>query len=365
MTSSSNSQTFVTQPSIAPLEEYVEILRGAWESGILTHNGPILQRLERELELRWDTRNLVVMTNGTVALQLALKALGLKGEIITTPFTWVATASAIIWENCVPVFVDVDPETFNIDPSKIEAAITHKTSGILPVHVFSNPCDVDAIDAVAKANGLKVIYDAAHATGVDYNGRSVMEYGDIAAMSFHATKLFNSGEGGACLATDDDLFERLRRLRFFGYDSTKDIVDEGCNGKMTELHAALGVANIKYMDNVELKRKQVFEAYFERLKSLDCITFQKFDPDAYNYSYMPIVFDSEERLLKVMAKLNEQNIFPRRYFYPSLNLVKALAPYSPMPVSESLANRIICLPSYTNLDFDKVTEICDIISASV
>ena len=359
---SSDKPTFVTLPSIAPIEEYVDILKPAWESGILTHNGPILRRLERELEAYWNTQNLVVMTNGTVAIQLAIKALGLTGEVITTPFTWVATASSIIWERCTPVFVDVDPDTFNIDPAKIEDAISHKTSAILPVHVFSNPCDVEAIDVIAKNYNLKVIYDAAHATSVNYMGKSVMEYGDISAMSFHATKLFNSGEGGACIATDEALFKRLRRLRFFGYDTDKSIVDEGCNGKMTELHAALGVANLKYMPAVELKRKQIYETYYGMLKSLGWITFQQFDPKSYNYSYMPIIFDTEIRLLSIMEKLNAANIYPRRYFYPSLNKVSRLAPYSDMPISESLASRIICLPSYTTLTMNQISRICNIIS---
>lgn len=361
MKTSKTKPIYVTLPSIAPIEEYIEILKDAWQSGILTHNGPILQRLEKELRNYWGTKNLAITTNGTVAIQLAIKALELKGEVITTPFTWVATASSILWEQCTPVFVDIDPQTFNIDPSKIEDAISYKTSGILPVHVFSNPCDVKNIDLIAKKHHLKIIYDAAHATSVKYQNKSIMEYGDISATSFHATKLFNSGEGGACITTDDDLFERIKRLRFFGYNDNKEIVDSGCNGKMTELHAALGVANMKYMSGVEAKRRQIFELYHDQLKHLDWLRFQKFDPDSYNYSYMPIVLDTEERLLKVLAKLNSINVYPRRYFYPSLNIVKALAPFSPMPYSEELAKRIICLPSFDTLAFDQISAICETI----
>lgn len=191
-----NEPVYVTKPSLAPLEEYKQVLESAWNSGVLTHNGPLVQKLEKELEAYLKVDNLVAMTNGTIALQLAIKAFGLKGEIITTPFTWIATASAIQWENCTPVFVDIDPKTFNIDPSKIQDAITHRTCGIMPVHVFGNPCDTDAIQTIAAKHNLKVIYDTAHGMCVNYKGKSLLAYGDITATSFHATKIFNSGEGG-------------------------------------------------------------------------------------------------------------------------------------------------------------------------
>ncbi len=351
-------------PSLAPLEEYKQWLEKAWDSGILTHNGPLVQRLEKELMAYLGVENLVVVTSGTIALQLAIKALRLKGEIITTPFTWIATVSAIQWENCTPVFVDINPETFNIDPGKIEAAITHRTSAIMPVHVFGNPCDMERIEDIARKHDLKVIYDAAHAMCINYKGKSILAYGDISATSFHATKIFNTAEGGACVAGNDELFMKLRRLRFFGHDENKDIVDEGCNGKMTEVHAALGLANLPYQDEVLKKRKTIFERYFENLKNMDFIRFQSFDKEAYNYSYLPVVFDSEERLLKVRASLNENNIFPRRYFYPSLNTVKAVAPYTPMPLSEDLAQRILCLPSHSRLEMEKVDLISEIIIQS-
>ena len=309
-------------------------------------------------------QNLVIVTNGTIALQLAIKALRLQGEIITTPFTWIATASAIRWQDCVPVFVDIDPETFNIDPEKIEDAITDRTCALMPVHVFGNPCEVEKIEKIARRHHLKVIYDAAHAMCVDYEGKSILEYGHISATSFHATKIFNTGEGGACVTGDKDLFERLRRLRFFGHNDAKDIVDEGCNGKMTEVHAALGLANLPYQDAVLKKRRAIFERYFENLKGVDVSRFQKFDREAYNYSYMPLVFDSEKRLLQVQAELNKNNIFPRRYFYPSLNTVKAVAPYRPMPLAENLAQRILCLPSHNRLPMETVDFISNVIVQS-
>ncbi|MCP5105098.1 MAG: DegT/DnrJ/EryC1/StrS family aminotransferase, partial [bacterium] len=294
---------YVTMPFLAPLEEYCRVLESAWASGILTHNGPLVQKFEKELEAYLHTRNLVAMTNGTIALQLAIRALGLKGEIITSPFTWIATASAIQWEYCTPVFTDIDPGTFNIDPARIEDAITHRTCAIMPVHVFSNPCDVETIDEIARRRGLKVISDAAHAMCVDYKGKSILEYGDISATSFHATKIYNSGEGGACVTPDDDLFQRLRRMRFFGHADNKDIVDEGCNGKMTEVHAALGLANLVHQDEVLKKRKTIFHRYYENLKDMDYIRFQEIEEGAYNYSYMPILFDTEERLFQTLEKL--------------------------------------------------------------
>lgn len=355
---------YVTAPSLASLEEYMRVLESAWESGILTHNGPLVQKLEKELMAYLGIKNLVIVTNGTVALQLAIKALRLKGEIITSPFTWIATASAIQWENCVPVFVDIDPGTFNIDPGKIEDAITHRTCAIMPVHVFGNPCEVEKIEDIARRHHLKVIYDAAHAMCVNYNGKSILQYGDISATSFHATKIFNTGEGGGCVTNDDGLFERIRRLRFFGHDETKDITDEGFNGKMTEVHAALGLANLPYQDEVLKKRRAIFDRYFENLKNVDSIRFQKFDKNAYNYSYLPVVLASEAQLLEIVSKLNKNNIFPRRYFYPSLNTVKAVAPYSPMPLSEDLAQRILCLPSHSRLEMGQVDLISEIIIQS-
>ena len=360
-TTMANKKTLVTAPSLASLDEYKALLQSAWDSGILTHNGPLLQRLEKELAAYFNLKNIVVLVNGTVAIQLPIRAMKLQGEIITTPFTWVATSSAIIWEGCRPVYVDIDPYTLNIDPAKIEAAITHKTSAILPVHVFSNPCDMEAIESIAKKHNLKVIYDAAHAVAVNYKGKSVMEYGDCSATSFHATKLYNTGEGGACITTNVDLHEQLKRLRFFGYDSNKEIVEDGQNGKMTEIHAALGLANLPYLANVCKRRKEIFEEYKAQLGDLDFLYFQKFNPESYNYSYMPVVFDTPERLDKVDGLLQANNIFGRRYFSPSLNTVKALGAYTPMPYSESIANRIMCLPSFTDLGSEKIKEICDLI----
>lgn len=356
-------KTFVTVPSLGSLEEYMELLQIPWESGILTHNGPLVRQLEEELNQYLNINSMIAVTNGTVALQLALKALNLKGEIITTPFSWIATCSSIIWEHCTPVFVDIDPNTFNLDPAKIESALSHKTVGIMPVHVFSNPCDVVAIDEIGKRNGLKVIYDAAHAMCVDVNGKSILEYGDISATSFHATKLFNTGEGGGCTSPYPELYEKMKRIRFFGHNDAKEIIEDGCNGKMTEIHAALGLVNMRYLDSVREQRKTIFDKYVEGLHAVsERFQYQKIDQKAYNYSYMPLVFESEEILLGIDEALKASEIYGRRYFYPSLNLIRTNGPYHAMPVSEDIAKRIYCLPSHSRLTAHKQEEIIEIVS---
>lgn len=353
---------YVTMPSLPPLAEYMEVLEGPWASGVLTHHGPLVQRLERELQELLRLEHLVAVTNGTVALQLAIRALGVEGEVLTTPFSWIATCSAIQWQGCRPKFVDIDPETFNIDVAKLEEAITDETSAILAVHVFSNPCDVEAIARIADRRNLKVIFDAAHAMCVSYKGRSLLEYGDVSGTSFHATKLFNTGEGGACVTTDGDVAGRLRRMRFFGHDEEKQIVDVGMNGKMTEVHAALGLANLKRLDAVLKKRRAIYDAYRNGLAAVDWVSFQKIDPEAYNYSYMPVVFEDEDRLSEVLRKLVEEQIHARRYFYPALNTINAVSEYTAMPNAEALAKRILCLPSYDRLSLEQVGSICRIVA---
>lgn len=360
----SDKPIYVTQPSLAPLEEYTELLEQVWSSGILTHNGPMVQRLEKELESWLGVKHFKAVTNGTVAIQMAIKALELKGEIITTPFTWVATLSAIKWEGCTPVFCDIEPESFNIDPAKIEAAITENTVAIMPVHVFGNPCDVDAIEAIAKKHNLKVIYDAAHAIGSTYQGRSLLEYGDISATSLHATKLLNTGEGGGCITTDDALAKKLERIRFFGHDDAKEIVEDGFNGKMTEIHAALGIANMKYGDEVLADRKRKYQLYRDGLKDLPDLQFQVCNFGESNFSYFPLVFDSEATLLKVEAALCAQKIFARRYFYPSVNALEHIVDYASMPLSEDISSRILCLPLYLELEESMIAKVIDLILVS-
>tara|TARA_B110000879_G_scaffold207485_1_gene291265 strand:- start:1739 stop:2863 length:1125 start_codon:yes stop_codon:yes gene_type:complete len=372
-----NKPIYVTQPSLAPLEEFNEYLEQIWASGVMTHNGPMMQLLEKDVSAYEDVSDTICVANGTIAMQLAIRAMDLQGEIITTPFTFIATANSIIWERCTPIFVDIDPETWNIDPEKIEAAITDKTSAILPVHVFSNPCDVVRIQQIADKQGLKVIYDAAHAMCVKVNGKSIMTYGDVSATSFHATKLFNTCEGGACFTRNEELAMRIRRMRFFGFDESKEVVDDGLNAKMTEVSAALGLANLKHLDEVRKNRREKYELYQSLLEDLEYITFQKFDPEEYNYSYMPVLFDTEDRVLKTLEKLAEENVYPRRYFYPSLHggsrcgtcactssrrstCMKNFEKID-LPVAESVASRIACLPLYDGLTEEDIRMICGLI----
>jgi dTDP-4-amino-4,6-dideoxygalactose transaminase len=354
---------YVTQPSLAPLNEFVDLLKDTWDTGILTHNGPLVRKLEADLCKTLNVDHLSVVTNGTIALQVAIKALELKGEIITTPFSWVATISAIKWEGCTPVFCDIDEDTFNIDPHKIEALITDKTVAIMPVHVFGNPCDVDTIEIIAKKHGLKVIYDAAHAIGSTIKRTSLLEYGDISATSFHGTKLFNTAEGGGCITKDLCLSKKIERIRFFGHDDDKVIVEDGFNGKMTEIHAALGLANLKYYSEVLEDRELKYKKYKTELCQLENISFQKLAIGNINFSYFPIVFKSESMLLKIESLLNENNIYPRRYFYPSINNLLGIVDYQKCPVSESLSKRILCLPLYKNLSLNDLGLIIQLIKS--
>ena len=334
---------YVTMPTLAPLQEVDAYLEKIWASGVMTHNGPLVQQFEREFSAWSGVEKTVAVCNGTLAIQLAIRALNLPkgGEIITTPFTFIATISSILYEGYKPIFVDIDPETLNIDPSKIEAAITDKTVAILPVHVFGNPCDVKAIDNVAAKHNIKVIYDAAHAVGVKVNGRSVFSYGDISATSFHATKLLNTSEGGGIIAKDPAVDERLRQLRFFGYNAAKDVACVGTNAKMTEVNAAIGLANLRYMDAIIADRKAKYKAYKDIISSCSGLSFQLIG-ESCNCSYFPVVFESEDMLLKVDSALKANNVFARRYFWPSVNTYKAICPDAAQcPMSEDTANRIL------------------------
>lgn len=350
---------YVTQPTLAPLSDVIPLLEGVWDSGVMTHNGPLVQRFEKECASALGIKQMVAVGNGTIAIQMAIRALELSGEIITTPFTFVATINAILWEHCTPVFVDIDPDTLNMDPKKIAAAITSKTVAIMPVHVFGNPCNVEAIQKIAGAHGLKVIYDAAHAVGADYNGQSLLSYGDISVTSFHATKMLNTAEGGGCITMDDELHRRLQQIRFFGYDENKEIVRNGFNGKMTEVHAAVGIANLAYLARALADRKRKHTRYQDLLSESPRLAFQKINQST-NYSYFPVVFQSEEAVLYVANSLQENGIVPRRYFYPSVNTYTEIVNYQPAPVSEDIANRILCLPLYYNLsdgDIDRIAQL--------
>lgn len=338
----------VTKPFLPPRKEYDKYVVDIWERQWLTNHGPLVNELETRLKQYLGASNLMFVANGTIAIQIAIKALQLTGEIITTPFSYVATTSTIVWENCIPVFVDIDPETFNIDVNKIEAAITKKTKAILATHVFGNSCDIDAIQAIADKHHLKVIYDAAHCFGSLYKGRSVFEYGDISTTSFHATKIFHTVEGGAIFTRDVEMLKQIGLLRNFGHTSPVTFDGAGINAKNSEFHAAMGLCCLNYMDEILRTRRKQWEHYKSILHVPKLQQLKITSGCGFNGAYFPLVFESQDILLKVTEALNLQYIFPRRYFYPSLNTLNYVNE-SACPQSESIAERVLCLPLYHSL----------------
>jgi len=351
----------VTKPFLPPQEIYQNYLEGIWQRNWLTNMGPLASQLEMELKSCLDVIHLLFVTNGTVALQMAIKALDLKGEIITTPFSFVATTSAIVWENCQPVFVDIDAVSLNIDANLIEAAITEKTSAILATHVYGNPCDVSQIEAIAQKHNLKVIYDAAHAFGVEINGKSVFEYGDISTCSMHATKLYHSIEGGLVITRDANLLKKLAHMRNFGFDGPEIFTELGINGKNSEFHAAMGLANLKYLEVIHQRRKEITERYDEKLKNLKARRPIWHKASENNFAYYPLVFESEALMLQCVELLKLNEIFTRRYFYPSLATSLPYVQPQELPVTADIAQRVLCLPLYYDLTLEEVDLICRLI----
>lgn len=354
----------VTKTFLPPIEEYQLQVQRAWDNAWLTNRGELILELEEKLKSYLNSDNIIITNNGTLPLQIALKLLANNGEVITTPFSYVATTAAILWENCTPVFVDIDEDYLTIDETKIEAAITENTTAILATHVFGNPCNVEAIEAIAKKHHLKVIYDAAHAFGVQYNGQCIFDFGDVSTCSFHATKLFHTAEGGALFAKDKTLFQQLFYSHNFGHNGPLDFHGLGINGKISELQAAMGLAVFPYMDHIISERKKVVDFYTENLNFKSVKPIKIRENTQWNYSYYPVVFDSEAKLLQVQKVLNNNQIFPRRYFYPSLNTIQFVKG-KPMPISESSASRILCLPLYVGLGEKELNQIVSLLNSSV
>ena len=351
----------VTKTFLPPIEEYTKQVQRAWNNQWLTNRGELVLELEQKLKDYLKVSHVIATNNGTTPLQIALKLMGNSGEIITTPFSYVATTAAIIWENCTPVFVDIHLEYLTIDETKIEAAITSKTTAILATHVFGNPCHVAAIEAIALKHNLKVIYDAAHAFGVSYNGKSIFEFGDISSCSFHATKLFHTGEGGAMFANDATLQAQLFYSHNFGHNGPLAFHGLGINAKMSELQAAMGLSVLPYMEHIIAERKKVVNFYNANLDFTKLQTLKLRENTTWNYSYYPVIFESEAQLLHVQEKLNGHQIFPRRYFYPSLNTIDFVKG-AEMTVSESVTARILCLPLYLGLSKPELEEIILIVN---
>jgi dTDP-4-amino-4,6-dideoxygalactose transaminase len=338
----------VTKTFFPPISEYNTQLERIWENEWLTNRGELVLELEEKLKNYLNVSDILIMNNGTIPIQIALKLLAKGGEVITTPFSYVATTSSIVWEGCTPVFVDIHPEYLTIDETKIEGVISDKTTCILATHVFGNPCHVEEIERIAKKYGLKVIYDAAHCFGVKYKGRSIFEYGDVSTCSFHATKVFHTGEGGASFCKDKDLQHQIFYSHNFGHNGPLEFHGLGINGKISELQAAMGLAVLPHMNQILESRKRVDDHYNASLNFNNISKVKIRENVNWNYSYYPVIFESENVLLSVQKNLNSVGIFPRRYFNPSLNTLPYLENIS-MPISESIASSVLCLPIYADL----------------
>ena len=349
----------VTTPFLPPRKEYQRLVDSIFQENWLTNNGPLLRQLETEVPAFLNSSPMQFVSNGTIALQLAIRALNLKGEIITTPFSYVATCTSIIWEHCSPVFVDIASDGYNIDARKIEQAISRRTSAILATHCFGIPCEVEIIDSIAKKHGLRVIYDGAHCFGSTVKDKSVFDFGDVTTCSFHATKLFHSVEGGGVFSSDEAILEKIALLRNFGHDGPEKFNGIGINGKNSELHAAMGMAILPYMPAILARRKEIAHAYYDGISHLP---LELIDPNVsgWNAAYIPALFQSEAQCLRVKSALEAREIYARRYFYPSLDVVHPTT-NQPCPLARSKSSRILCLPSFHTMTNEELDQVCKVV----
>ena len=364
MPESTTESIYVAKPFLPPIDDYLKYIERIWQSRQLTNNGPLVQELEARLKEFLKVKHCLVVSSGTIALQLTIKALGLKGSIITTPFSFVATSSVIVWEGCKPVYVDIAPQSLCLDPVLIEDALTPDTTAILATHVYGYPCDVEKIQQIADRHGLKVIYDAAHAFGVRYKGQSILNYGDMSTLSFHATKLFHTVEGGAVITNNDELAERIFYMRNFGIKNETEFTEPGINAKCSEFHAAMGLCMLPYVPKTISRRRKISELYDSLLEGKNIVRIPIPQDIEYNYPYYSIFFQDEASLIKATAVLNSNNVFPRRYFYPSLNNLPYIEKQK-APITEDLANRVLCLPLYNDLSDDECKSIAKTINLYV
>jgi len=360
----------VTKPFLPPLEEFIPYLNQIWDSGQLTNNGPFHQQFEEELAEYLGVKYVSLFTNATLALVTALQALNITGEVITTPYSFVATTHALWWNNIKPVFVDIEPEYCNLDPEKIEAVITPKTTAIMPVHVYGNPCNVRRINEIADIYGLKVIYDACHSFGVKINNESVLNFGDLSILSFHATKVFNTFEGGAIISHNKSMKKRIDFLKNFGFSGETTVVAPGINAKMSEIQAAMGLLQLKYIDKNIYKRHEITQYYGEWLNKISGIKLLNDIPNVkHNYSYLPIFVDVDKYGIsrdELYENLKEHNTYTRRYFYPLISqfpTYRGLESAQPgkLPVAEKAVDQVICLPLYPELQANTIDSICSFI----
>lgn len=361
---------YVTRPSLPPLSDFIPYLEQIWESRVVTNGGPFHKKLEDELCEYLGVPNISLFTNGTIALVTALQALRITGEVITTPYSFVATSHSLLWNNIRPVFVDVEDKTLNIDPQKIEAAITPQTTAILAVHCYGRPCDVDAIQRIADTYNLKVIYDAAHAFGIKCHCGSVLNHGDLSVLSFHATKVFNTFEGGAIICQDAKTKQRIDYLKNFGIADEVTVVAPGINGKMSEFNAALGLLQLKHIDEYINKRRSIYLKYRERLGTVAGIQLLGEEwVDGNNFAYFPILITGDYPLSRdaLFEKLRYGGVIARRYFYPlisDMSMYRSIpsARTESLPIAREAANRILCLPIYEGLDAEAQLRVCELIA---
>lgn len=361
-----NEKIYVVSPSLPPFEEYVDEIKDIWDTKMLTNQGPKYLELEKKLIQYLDVKNILMFANGHLALEIAIEALNLTGEIITTPFTFASTTHAIVRNGLTPVFCDIDPETYTIDVTKIEKLITPKTSAIMPVHVYGNVCDIEAIDKIAKKYNLKVIYDAAHTFGITYKNKGIGCFGDISMFSFHATKVFNTVEGGCLTFNDSSLIDKIKQIRQFGMQDQENVPLTGTNAKLTEVHAAMGLCNLNHINESIQLRKKAYDRYIKRLNKIKGIKISKMSKDIIpNYAYMPVLFDGyKENRDEIDEKLKKSNIFARKYFYPltsDFSAYKNKFPIQETPIAKHIAQNILCLPLYAGLSTEQVDMICDVI----
>jgi len=341
----------VTKSYLPDINKYKGYIDQIYESGWLTNNGQLLRTLQKQISEYLGVKNLLLVSNGTLALQLAYKVLGLSGKIITTPFSFVATTSSMVWEGLTPVFADIDPRTFNIDPVEVTKVVSKDCSAIVATHVFGNCCDIERLDFISQTYNLPIIYDAAHAFDVRYKGSSIMNFGDISIMSFHSTKLFHSIEGGALVFKDERLYEKAQKMINFGIVSPLEIAELGINCKMNEFQAAMGLCVLDDINEIRSCREVRYQYYKSKLEPVSDLELQqRSEFGTNNFSHFPVLFPSETILLKAEARLHELGVVPRRYFYPSLNKLPYLDNYQPAPVSESIAERILCLPLFHDIE---------------
>lgn len=365
----SNKTIYVTQPSLPPLEEFLPYLEMIWESKVLTNGGPFHQELEKALCDYLGVEYISLFSNGTLALVTALKALQINGEVITTPYSFVATSHSLLWNGIKPVFVDIQPNSLNIDPNRIESAITPETSAILAVHCYGHRCDVEAIQKIAEMYNLKVIYDAAHAFGVSDQGGSILRHGDLSVLSFHATKVFNTFEGGAIVCQDAKVKKRIDSLKNFGFEDEVTVSALGINGKMSELNASFGLLQLKHIDAALVRRKEIDQAYragLDGVMGIVCLSGQ--EDSISNHSYFPILVTQDYSINRdaLYQKLKDQNIFARRYFYPLISdfpMYQSIPSAHPenLPIADSVAKQVLCLPIYPSLCMEDQQRIIDII----